>query len=117
MPTGVMILLPTEPTLDEMIEAGGEIVEHAESHSICSGFFFGSGQIERVTDYEKGLPGHHSFYGDDAQPDPLIMDERHIAACVEGRGVPAAAPLAVSPRPMLHRSARGARSTLNGPSP
>ena len=35
MPTGVMILLPTEPTLDEMIEAGGEIVEHAESHSIC----------------------------------------------------------------------------------
>nr|NIR32057.1 MBL fold metallo-hydrolase [Gammaproteobacteria bacterium]NIR82603.1 MBL fold metallo-hydrolase [Gammaproteobacteria bacterium]NIU06562.1 MBL fold metallo-hydrolase [Gammaproteobacteria bacterium]NIX87835.1 MBL fold metallo-hydrolase [Gammaproteobacteria bacterium] len=50
-------------------------------------FFFASGAIERVTEYETGLVGHHSFYGEDGGPDPLIMDERFIAACVRGRGV------------------------------
>jgi 7,8-dihydropterin-6-yl-methyl-4-(beta-D-ribofuranosyl)aminobenzene 5'-phosphate synthase len=39
-----------------------------------------------VTDYETGLVGHHSFYGADGRPDPLIMDERFVAAEVAGRG-------------------------------
>jgi 7,8-dihydropterin-6-yl-methyl-4-(beta-D-ribofuranosyl)aminobenzene 5'-phosphate synthase len=31
--------------------------------------------------------GHHSFSGDEARIDPLIMDERYVAANVRGRGV------------------------------
>src|SRR5262249_18919431 len=30
---------------------------------------------------------HHTFHGDVGEPDPLIMDERFVAACVRGRGV------------------------------
>jgi 7,8-dihydropterin-6-yl-methyl-4-(beta-D-ribofuranosyl)aminobenzene 5'-phosphate synthase len=33
------------------------------------------------------LAGHYSLRGDDAKPDPLIMDERFVAAYVPGRGV------------------------------
>lgn len=87
LPSGVMILLPEEPSFDAIRENGGEIATHAEAHVLCNGFFYSSGAIERTTSYETGLDGHHSFHGETADPDPLIMDERYIAAHVRGRGV------------------------------
>ncbi|CAN5888217.1 MBL fold metallo-hydrolase [soil metagenome] len=87
MPGGRMMLLPTEPTV-RAIEAGGAVVGlHADPHLLCGGFFFGSGAIPRVTAYETGLDGHYSFRGEASTPDPLIMDERFLAARVRGRGV------------------------------
>jgi len=86
-PSGSMMLLPPEPTFAAVEAAGGRVVTHAEPHALCEGFFFGSGKIERVTDYETGLVGHHSFRGGKGQPDPLILDERYVAAEVAGRGV------------------------------
>jgi 7,8-dihydropterin-6-yl-methyl-4-(beta-D-ribofuranosyl)aminobenzene 5'-phosphate synthase len=86
-PSGVMLLLPQEPRFDDIAQAGGEIVTRGDPHAICGGFFFGSGAIDRVTSYETGLVGHHTFRGEDGKPDPLIMDERFVAACVPGRGV------------------------------
>jgi len=87
LPTGVMIMLPVEPSFEAMAKAGGQVVTAADPHPVCDGFFFGSGAIDRVTDYETGLAGHHSFRGEAGEPDPLIMDERFVAACVRGRGV------------------------------
>ncbi len=87
LPNGEMILLPIEPEIEAMRTNGGEIATHAEAHTLCDGFFFGSGEIERVSDYETGLHGHHSFRGDEAEADPLIMDERYLAAYVRGRGI------------------------------
>jgi 7,8-dihydropterin-6-yl-methyl-4-(beta-D-ribofuranosyl)aminobenzene 5'-phosphate synthase len=87
LPSGVMVLLPEEPAFDAMSSSGGTIAMHAESHALCNGFFFGSGAIERVTTYETGLDGHHTFLGNTAAPDPLIMDERYLVAHVRGRGI------------------------------
>ncbi len=87
LPSGVMLMLPEEPTFDDIGQAGGEIVTYDAPHALCDGFFFASGAIKRVTEYETGLVGHHSFYGEDCKADPLIMDERFVAACVRGRGV------------------------------
>ena len=87
LPSGMMIMLPLEPTFEVLAKAGGEIVTRADSHPMCGGFFFASGAIDRVTDYETGLVGHHTFRGEAGEPDPLIMDERFVAACVRGRGV------------------------------
>lgn len=86
-PNGTMILLPPEPTFEALEAAGGHVVKHAEGHALCEGFVFGSGRIDRVTDYETGLVGHHTLRGDRLVPDPLIMDERFVAAHVRGRGV------------------------------
>ncbi|MDH3603439.1 MAG: MBL fold metallo-hydrolase [Candidatus Tectomicrobia bacterium] len=87
LPTGTMILLPDEPTFTAIQSAGGRVETHGQAHVLCNGFFFASGEIERQTAYENGLAGHHTFRGDEVTPDPLIMDERYVAARVQGRGV------------------------------
>lgn len=87
LPSGLMVMLAPEPTFDEIARAGGDIVKRDDPHPLCGGFFFGSGAIARVTEYETGLVGHHSFYGETGAADPLIMDERFVAARVKGRGV------------------------------
>ena len=87
LPSGVMIMLPQEPTFDDITQAGGEIITSDEPHPICGGYFFGSGAIDRTTEYETGLVGHYTFRDESGAPDPPIMDERFVAPCVVGRGV------------------------------
>jgi 7,8-dihydropterin-6-yl-methyl-4-(beta-D-ribofuranosyl)aminobenzene 5'-phosphate synthase len=87
LPSGVMLLLPQEPTFEVIAQAGGKVVTRDRPHPLCGDFFLGSGAIDRVTAYETGLVGHHSWRGDVCEPDALIMDERFVAACVPGRGV------------------------------
>ena len=87
LPNGDIVMLPDEPTIRQIEDAGGEVVTHDTAHALCDGFFFGSGEIARVTEYETGLDGHHSFYGDKGEEDPMIMDERFVAARVDGRGL------------------------------
>jgi 7,8-dihydropterin-6-yl-methyl-4-(beta-D-ribofuranosyl)aminobenzene 5'-phosphate synthase len=87
LPGGTMLMLPREPRMGEIAATGAEITTRDDPHPLCGGFFFASGAIERVTSYETGLVGHHSFRGEEGRPDPLIMDERFIAAFVPGRGV------------------------------
>ncbi len=83
---GTLLLLATEPGFDELAAAGGTLAKEGEAHAVAA-FFYGSGAIPRVTAYETGLAGHHSFRDGRLEPDPLIMDERFVAARVRGRGV------------------------------
>lgn len=87
LPSGTLALLPEEPRFEVIEAAGGRVARQGAAHPLADGFFFGSGAIERVTGYEQGLVGHHSFRDGRGQPDPLIMDERFVAAQVRGRGV------------------------------
>ncbi|MDY7103872.1 MAG: hypothetical protein S0880_22025 [Actinomycetota bacterium] len=82
----MLVLLPPEPTFAELEAAGATIETHGEAHPVA-GLLAGSGEIARVTGYETGLDGHHSIRGDTCEPDPLILDERFLAAHVRGRGV------------------------------
>jgi len=84
--TGALVLLNPEPTFAAIERAGGRVMKHAETHTLAS-FFFVSGEIERVTSYEAGFVGHHTVRDGHVVPDPLILDERFLAARVRGRGV------------------------------
>ena len=86
-PTGLFTMLPDEPTFEAIETAGGVIETNDQPHLIGGGLFLGSGEIPRVTSYETGLVGHHTFRNGVAKADPLIMDERFFAADVRGRGV------------------------------
>ena len=86
-PAGMLVMLPPEPTLDAIRDAGGDVELHDEAHLLGDGHIFASGAIPRVTTYETGLNGHHTVRGADVAADPLIMDERYLAAHVRGRGV------------------------------
>jgi 7,8-dihydropterin-6-yl-methyl-4-(beta-D-ribofuranosyl)aminobenzene 5'-phosphate synthase len=58
-PAGTLVLLNPEPTFEAIESAGGHVTKHAEAHALA-GFFFVSGEIERVTSYEAGFVGHHT---------------------------------------------------------
>lgn len=87
LPDGRVILLPVDPTVDELSSAGAEVVLHARGHDIADGFLHGSGEIPRTTAFETGLHGHQTRREATFEPDPLILDERYLAATVTGRGV------------------------------
>jgi 7,8-dihydropterin-6-yl-methyl-4-(beta-D-ribofuranosyl)aminobenzene 5'-phosphate synthase len=86
LPSGTFALLPPEPTIAQLEEAGGHVVFNDRPHQVA-GLFLGSGEIDRVTSYETGLAGHHTWGGGVGRADPLIMDERFLAAHVRSRGV------------------------------
>ena len=86
-PTGRVSLMPPEPTFAALEDAGGAIDRRREPHLVAGGFFLGSGRIPRTTAYETGMDGHLSFFGEEARPDPLLLDERFLGAEVRGRGV------------------------------
>jgi len=62
-PFDVFAMLPPEPTLEAIETAGGNVVTHADVHVVAE-LFLTSGDIPRKTSYETGLPGHHSWRGD-----------------------------------------------------
>ncbi len=82
-----MVMLPPEPEIDALAAAGGRVELHDEPHLVAGGFFHGSGAIPRRTSYETGLVGHRTIRDGRVVDDPLIMDERFLAAEVRGRGV------------------------------
>jgi hypothetical protein len=94
---GTLVLLNPEPTFEAIEIAGGRIAKHAEAH-VLADFFFVSGEIKRVTSYEAGFVGHHTVRDGHTVPDPLILDERFLAARVHGRGVSVLSPCSQSGR-------------------
>jgi 7,8-dihydropterin-6-yl-methyl-4-(beta-D-ribofuranosyl)aminobenzene 5'-phosphate synthase len=84
-------LLPIHeiPSPDELAAKGAAPVVTTEPQVLLDDMFFVSGEIPRVTSYERGFPGHkrRSEDGQSWEDDPLIMDERFLAAHVRGKGV------------------------------
>ncbi len=76
------------PSPEELVAAGATVVNAPDARLLLDNCFYLSGEIPRVTPYEKGLPGHlkRSADGSAWEPDPWIMDERYVAAHVKGKG-------------------------------
>jgi 7,8-dihydropterin-6-yl-methyl-4-(beta-D-ribofuranosyl)aminobenzene 5'-phosphate synthase len=87
-PNGVVV--PAEPVMDcvDLERRGATVVNSAESRLIMEQMFYLSGEIPRVTPYERGLPPHVKLAQDGKswEPDPLILDERYVAVHVKGKG-------------------------------
>ena len=82
--------LPQKPVPgpQELADAGAIVINQPEARRILDNCFYLSGEIPRVTPYEKGLPGHlkRTADGQGWEPDPWIMDERYVALHVKGKG-------------------------------
>ncbi len=46
-----------------------------------------TGEVDRTTDFERGLPFHEAWRGDGWEPDPLIADEQALVVYVRDRGL------------------------------
>jgi 7,8-dihydropterin-6-yl-methyl-4-(beta-D-ribofuranosyl)aminobenzene 5'-phosphate synthase len=77
------------PTPEQLAAKGGQPIVTTEPQLALDGTFFVSGEIPRLTSYEKGFPGHmqRSADGTRWEDDPLIMDERFLAVNVKGKGL------------------------------
>ncbi len=89
LPTGQVLPLADVCTPEELRQAGADPVVTDEPQLPLDGLCWVSGEIPRVTPYEKGLPPHvrRNDADSDWEPDPLIMDERFLAVHVQDKGL------------------------------
>lgn len=83
-------VLPLEdvPSPKILESAGGNVVNDSGSRLILDGMVYLSGEIPRITEYEKGLRTQVRI-GEDGEwiPDPLQLDERYLAVNVKDFGM------------------------------
>jgi len=89
LPEGRVIPFKAIPSPGEMSAIGAEVVVTDEPRVLLDGELFVSGEIPRITSYERGLADHLWQPGESAdwEPDPLIVDERFVAAHVRDKGL------------------------------
>jgi len=77
------------PSPGELVERGATVVNRPDARLLLEDTFYLSGEIPRVTPYERGLPGHvmRSADGKAWAPDPWLMDERYVAVRVKDKGM------------------------------
>lgn len=76
------------PSIHELEQKGAEVVSSDEARLLLDNFFYLSGEIPRVTNYEQGFPGHvRQLPNGEWQDDQWIMDERFLVVNVRNKGL------------------------------
>lgn len=87
MPTGTEIRLPP-PNPGDLEREGLSVVEERGPSVIVDGCVLVSGQVDRTTDFERGMPPHQARTADGGwEPDPLIWDDQNVVVRVRDRGL------------------------------
>ncbi|OAG34358.1 hypothetical protein AYO21_11476 [Fonsecaea monophora] len=83
------VSLERDPTFEEIESAGATIEQNNQSHTILEDMFLVSGEIPRVTSYEKGFQRGMRFNSESSrwESDELILDERFLMCNVKGKGI------------------------------
>jgi len=89
LPNKAMLPFEDIPADDALTAHGAQLALSKTSEVVLDGMFGISGEIPRVTPFERGFPAHYrrTVDGKDWEPDPLIMDERFLAVNVAGKGL------------------------------
>lgn len=88
-PTGSIVSLEADPTIDAIEAAGASVLQESNVHSLLDGFFLSSGGIPRRTEYENGIRGGLRYVAatDAWISDEQIADERLIVCNLKGKGL------------------------------
>ena len=88
-PNGSMRLMEDVPSIDALTAYGARVVNTREPQLLLDGMAYVSGEIPRVTTFERGLLGQHrkTLDGTGWEADELIMDERFVAVNVARKGL------------------------------
>ena len=89
LPNGMVRRLEDVPSVEDLTAFGAEVIVTTEPQVLHDSMFFVSGEIPRVTPYERGYPGHVRLQedGQSWEPDELLIDERCLAVNVAGKGL------------------------------
>jgi len=86
---GTMRMMEDVPSIAALSARGGRVVCGTAPLELLDGGVHVSGEIPRVTAFERGMPGQYRRVDDASpwEPDPLLMDERFAAVHVAGKGL------------------------------
>jgi 7,8-dihydropterin-6-yl-methyl-4-(beta-D-ribofuranosyl)aminobenzene 5'-phosphate synthase len=70
-----------------LLGAGFEIVEEKQPSFLFDGSLLITGEVDRMTEFERGFPVHQAFHDGEWQPDPLILDDQAAVLHVRGKGL------------------------------
>jgi 7,8-dihydropterin-6-yl-methyl-4-(beta-D-ribofuranosyl)aminobenzene 5'-phosphate synthase len=84
-----MRLMEDVPSIQALRAHGARVINTTEPQLVLDGMAMVSGEIPRVTPFERGFKGQHRRTLDGAgwELDELIMDERFVAVNVAGKGI------------------------------
>jgi len=85
-PDGAKVRLPTLKR-EAITAAGARLIEITEPFLMAEEAMLVSGEIPRVTDFEKGLPISYAEVEGKLEKDPLIKDDMAVAFKVKGKGL------------------------------
>ena len=86
---GAVVPVAKVPLPAEIEARGASVVNDGGERLLLDGHFYYSGEIPRVTPFERGRVDHLCRTGPNApwRPDPFLMDERMVVAHLGGRGL------------------------------
>lgn len=85
-PTGAEFHLPP-PSRQDLDREGVAVSEERQPSMLIDDTVLVTGEVERVTEYERGLPGSQARTDDGWEPDPWIRDDQAVVAHVRDRGL------------------------------
>lgn len=77
------------PTLSRrsLEQEGFEVIERRQPSLLLDGRVLLTGEVDRTTDFERGLPGHEAWQDGAWGADPWILDDQALVVNVRGRGL------------------------------
>ena len=89
LPDGTMQPMEDVPSIEELARHGAAVISTREAATFLDDIFYVSGEIPRVSPFERGLPFHYqrSADGQRWELDPLIVDERYLAVQLAEKGL------------------------------
>lgn len=80
------IELPT-PSRSALRDHGVEIIESAQPSFLVDGSVLVTGEVDRTTEFERGLPGQEAFRDGQWVPDEATLDDQALVLNVSGKGL------------------------------
>ena len=105
------------PTLSKraLESEGFAVIERREPSLLADGCVLITGEVDRTTEFERGMPpAHQEWTGSAWQHDPLVIDDQALVVHVRGPG-PGGADRLRARRRDQHRAARAAAHRRAGP--
>jgi len=85
-PTGAEIRLPP-PSRRDLEAEGLRLIEERAQTLLLHDTLLVSGQVQRVTEFERGFPIHYARSAKGWEPDPMIWDDQNVIIHVKDQGL------------------------------
>src|SRR5262249_3459813 len=87
-PEGRMMPMEDIPSRQVLAGNGAQLIVTRDEQSVLAKSFYLSGEIPRVTNFERGMPGQHRLGADGKwELDELLADERFVAVHIANKGL------------------------------